>query len=134
MNRKHLLAVVATIAMPAILASCGKETVIREVLVTSPPATGAPAEPVEQNKYDQYIDFVLDNSGQAREWAESDLIETATLVCGAFDDGASLDSVVTVFSNNSSGDYDNELFAAIIGGAVTYICPEWQSYVNSQLS
>ena len=136
MKAKYLLFIPLVFSLVWALTSCGKETVIREVLVTTPtPATEAPAETQpKSNKYDQYIEFVLDNSGQARDWTESDLIETATLVCGAFDDGASLDSVVTVFSNNSSGDYDNELFAAIIGGAVTYLCPEWQGYVNSQLS
>ena len=134
MKFKNLPIIPVVLISVGLLASCGKETVIKEVLVTAPPATEVPAEIVKENKYDQYINFVLDNSGQARDWTESDLIETATLVCGAFDDGASLDSVVTVFSNNSSGDYDNELFAAIIGGAVTYLCPEWQGYVNSQLN
>lgn len=136
MKSKHLLFIPLVFSLIWALTSCGKETVIREVLVTTPtPATEAPAETQpESNKYDQYIDFVLDNSGQAREWSDSDLIETATLVCNAFDNGASLDSIVTVFSDNSTGTYDDELFAAIIGGAVTYICPEWQDYVNSQLS
>lgn len=134
MNYKRLLTIATATVMPLALVSCGKETVIKEVLVTIPPTTAAQSEPVEQNKYDKYLDFVLDNSGQAREWRESDLIETATLVCGAFDGGASLSGVVGVFSDNSTGSYDDELFAAIIGGAVTYICPEWASYVDSQLS
>lgn len=134
MNYKRLLTIATATVMPLALVSCGKETVIKEVLVTIPPTTAAQSEPVEQNKYDKYLDFVLDNSGQAREWKESDLIETATLVCGAFDGGASLSGVVGVFSDNSTGSYDDELFAAIIGGAVTYICPEWASYVDSQLS
>lgn len=134
MNYKRLLTIATATVMPLALVSCGKETVIKEVLVTIPPTTAAQSEPVEQNKYDKYLDFVLDNSGQAREWKESDLIETATLVCGAFDGGASLSGVVGVFSDNSTGTYDDELFAAIIGGAVTYICPEWASYVDSQLS
>ena len=90
MNYKRLLTIATATVMPLALVSCGKETVIKEVLVTIPPTTAAQSEPVEQNKYDKYLDFVLDNSGQAREWKESDLIETATLVCGAFDGGASL--------------------------------------------
>lgn len=138
MKAKHLLLIPLIFSLVWALTSCGKETVIREVLVTTPtPATEAPMETlpaVKGNKYDKYLDFVLDNSGQAREWKESDLIETATLVCGAFDGGASLSGVVGVFSDNSTGTYDDELFAAIIGGAVTYLCPEWASYVDSQLS
>ena len=128
--KKMLLTTCVVIA----LAGCGKETVIKEVLVTTPP-TEAPAPAVEpdSNKYDQYLDFVNDNSAQARQWTEADLLEMATLVCGAFDNGASLSAVVDVFSNSSTGRYDDELFAAIIGGSVTYLCPEYQSMVQSQL-
>lgn len=138
MKYKYLLFIPLIFLIVSLLASCGKETVIREVLVTTPtPATEAPVEtlPVyKENKYDKFVAFVNNNSGQARSWNESDLIELASLTCEAFDNGASLSQVIDVFSSSSSGKYDDELYAAIIGGAVTYICPEWAGYVDSQLS
>lgn len=138
MKAKHLLFIPLVFSLVWALTSCGKETVIREVLVTTPtPTTEAPVETlpaVKENKYDKFLDFVNDNSGQARSWNDSDLIELATLTCEAFDNGASLAQVIDVFSNSSAGKYDDELYAAIIGGAVTYICPEWAGYVDSQLS
>lgn len=116
------------------LVSCGKETIIKEVLVTTPPTEAPATTPqVEDNKYDQYLAFVNNNSAQARQWTDADLLEMATLVCGAFDGGASLAAVIEIFSDSSTGRYDDELYAAIIGGSVTYLCPEWRSYVNSQI-
>ena len=112
------------------LSACGKETV-REVLVTTPP-TEAPA--VEVNKYDQYLEVLYNESAQARSWDEADLLEFGTVVCESFDNGATLDSVLTTMSNYSSGKYDDELFAAVIAAAVMHLCPEWQAYVSAQLS
>ena len=112
------------------LSACGKETV-REVLVTTPP-TEAPA--VEVNKYDQYLEVLYNESAQARSWDEADLLEFGTVVCESFDNGATLDTVLTTMSNYSSGIYDDELFAAVIAAAVMHLCPEWQAYVSAQLS
>jgi hypothetical protein len=112
------------------LSACGKETV-REVLVTTPP-TEAPA--VEVNKYDQYLEVLYNESAQARSWDEADLLEFGTVVCESFDNGATLDTVLTTMSNYSSGKYDDELFAAVIAAAVMHLCPEWQAYVSAQLS
>ena len=112
------------------LSACGKETV-REVLVTTPP-TEAPA--VEVNKYDQYLEVLYNESAQARSWDEADLLEFGTVVCESFDNGATLDTVLTTMSNYSSGKYDDELFAAVIAAAVMHLCPEWQAYVGAQLS
>lgn len=115
------------------LAACGKET-IREVLVTTPP-TEAPATTLPQaNKYDNYLITLYENSAQARSWTDSDLLEFGTIVCESFDNGATLDSVLTTMSNYSTGKYDDELFAAVIASAVMHLCPEWQSYVSAQLS
>lgn len=112
------------------LAACGKETV-REVLVTTPP-TEAPA--VELNKFDQYLLDVRSESAQARTMSDQDLLKFGTLICDAFDAGNSLDSIVTLLSSYSSGTYDTDLYAMIIVGAVTNICPEWASYVTAASS
>jgi hypothetical protein len=115
------------------LAACGKET-IREVLVTTPPteapATTAPAS----NKYDDYLVTLYDNSAQARSWSDSDLLEFGTIVCGSFDAGATLDTVLNTMSKYSTGKYDDEFYAAVIASAVMHLCPEWYNYVNSVTS
>lgn len=118
------------------LSGCGKETIIREVVVTSPPATEAPVTELPKNidKYDSYLRMVLGYSAQANSLTDDQLIRLGTAVCDEFDLGASLDRVIDIFAAYSEGSYDSELFAGIIGSAVTYLCPEYQNYVNSELS
>ena len=119
------------IASLTILAGCGKET-IREVLVTTPP-TEAPAAP-EANKFDQYLDMLYNESAQARSWREADLLELGTTVCQAFDQGATINGLIAIFIENSTGNYDNELYSAVIAGSVIFLCPEWANYVKEQVS
>ena len=130
---KYKLLFVSIILAIIALAGCGKETVIKEVLVTTPP-TEVPVAAPSSNKYDDYLAAVLGNSAQARTWRESDLLELGTTVCQTFDEGGTLEGVITIFSQNSTGKYDDELFSAIIAGSVIYLCPEWADYVNSLLS
>lgn len=119
------------IASLTILAGCGKET-IREVLVTTPP-TEAPAAP-EANKFDQYLDMLYNESAQARSWTEADLLELGTTVCQVFDQGGTIDGLIAVFNESSTGNYDDELYSAVIAGSVIFLCPEWANYVKEQLS
>ncbi|MEB3192526.1 MAG: DUF732 domain-containing protein [Snowella sp.] len=123
---------ITTIAAASILSACGQKEVIREVLVTTPPTTMAP-EP-ELNKFDQYLEMLYNESAQARSWNESDLLELGTTVCEVFDTGGTIEGVINIFSQNSSGAYDDELFSAVIAGSVIYLCPEWADYVQSQLN
>ena len=119
------------VASLTILAGCGKET-IREVLVTTPP-TEAPVTP-EANKFDQYLDMLYNESAQARSWAEEDLLELGSTVCQAFDEGGTIDGIISIFNENSTGNYDDELYSAVIAGSVIFLCPEWADYVKEQLS
>lgn len=122
------------IAFAAIsLAACGKET-IREVLVTTPPTEAPQTSAAIANKYDNYLTALYDHSAQARTWDENDLLKLGTLVCQTFDNGGTLDMVLNVFSQYSSGRYDDELFSAIIAASVIHLCPEWTNYVSIQLS
>jgi hypothetical protein len=120
------LAIVASI-----LVGCGQKETIREVLVTTPP-TEAPAP--ELNKFDQYLDMLYNESAQARSWTEADLLELGTTVCEVFDQGGTIDGLIEVFNENSSGNYDDELYSAVIAGSVIFLCPEWADYVKEQLS
>ena len=119
------------IASLTILAGCGKET-IREVLVTTPP-TEAPAAP-EANKFDQYLDMLYNESAQARSWREADLLELGTTVCQVLDQGGTLNGLIAIFNENSTGNYDDELYSAVIAGSVIFLCPEWANYVKEQVS
>ena len=112
------------------LAACGKETV-REVLVTTPP-TEPPV--VELSKFDQYLEFLYVEAAQSRSWSEDQLLELGTTVCQVFDQGGTVQGLITIFNNNSSGKYDDEFYASIIAGSVLYLCPEYQTLVHAQLS
>jgi hypothetical protein len=123
-----------------ILVSCGKETVIREVLVTLPPntveettTTTTKYVPPSRNKFDEYLYDLKEYSGQANTLDDSFLIEFGSTVCSAFDKGVSLNEVVELLSEYSSGDYDDKLYAGIIMSAVVNICPEHRALVESQL-
>lgn len=128
--KKHLLAVCAS---ALILSACGKETIVKEVLVTTPPVEVTEAPETDVNKFDAYLELLYSNSAQARNWDDADLLELGTIVCETFDDGGTLDQVLTVFSNNSTGKYDDELYSAVVAGAVMFLCPEWADYVQSQI-
>lgn len=132
--KKHLLA----IAMSAIiLSACGKETIIREVVVTAAPVesttTTTTTQAPQETKFDRYLNELYQYSGQARSWDEADLLEFGSIVCDSFDAGNSLDDIVGVMSEYSSGSYDDELFAGIILSSVVHLCPEHESYVQAQL-
>lgn len=126
------LKIAASTAIVLALAGCGQKETIREVLVTTPPATEAPAP--ELNKFDQYLEMLYNESAQARSWTESDLLELGTTVCEVFDTGGTIEGVIEIFSNNSTGAYDDELYSAVIAGSVLFLCPEWAAYVQSQLN
>ncbi len=124
--KKVILTALAVLSLTA----CGKET-IREVLVTTPP-TEAPV--VELSKFDQYLEFLYVEAAQSRSWSEDQLLELGTTVCQVFDQGGTVQGLITIFNNNSSGKYDDEFYASIIAGSVLYLCPEYQTLVQAQLS
>lgn len=131
---KHVKLSIA-IAGLLMLQACTGKTVIKEVLVTSPTTVAAPVvteAPAKQtNKYDDYLAGLRDYSGKANSMTDAELIEFADLVCAVFDEGYSLDDVVGVFAENSTGQTDNQLYAGIIGGAVAHICPEYAGLLES---
>jgi hypothetical protein len=124
--KKVILTALAVLSLTA----CGKETV-REVLVTTPP-TEAPV--VQLSKFDQYLEFLYVEAAQSRSWSEDQLLELGTTVCQVFDQGGTVQGLITIFNNNSTGKYDDEFYASIIAGSVLYLCPEYQTLVQAQLS
>lgn len=97
-----------------------------------PPQTLPPAS-AAANKYDNYYEHVLNNSGRANTMAKADVIELGDLVCSALDEGNSIRAVVNLMSSYSSGTQDSEYFASVIFGAVTYLCPEYTADMRAFL-
>ena len=109
--------------------SSSEKTVVAVETTEAP----APAE-TSPNKYNQYYEHVLNNSGIANTWTKAKVIEFGDLVCQALDEGNSVASVVAVVSNASDSNSDAELGAAVIYGAVTYLCPEYDAMMQAYLS
>lgn len=106
--------------------------------MTSAPDTTRAPEPVitapAVNKYDAYYEHVLNNSGQANTADKSDVIEFGDLVCQSLDNGKSVAAVTEVVANASSSTSDMELGAAVIYGAIKYLCPEYDAMLQAYLS
>ena len=114
------------------LSACGTTTIVREVPASTAPVPIVTAAVV--NKYDKYYEYVLNNSGQANTSSKADIIEMGDLVCGALDKGNSIDAIVRVLSRASTGQSDNELYAAVVYAAITYLCDEYSGQLNAYLS
>ena len=122
------------------LSACGSTTVIREVTATTEKLTVEtyPPEPVQEapkaNKYDLYYQHLLDNSGQAQTSSKATLIELGDLTCGALERGNSVAAVVDVLNDASSGKSDTDLYASVLVGAVSYLCPEYARELKAYLT
>jgi hypothetical protein len=107
-------------------------------VTTNPPAsaetnvTMAPA-PVT-NKYDDYMNHVLNNSGQANSWGKAKLIEFGDLVCQALDEGNSVGQVANLLSSYAKTTSDMQMFAAVMYGAIKHICPQYMPDLNYYLN
>ena len=112
------------------LSACGTKTIIREVASTT---TDAPYVSPVTNKYDDYYTHVLNNSGKANSMAKSEIIEFGDVVCEALDKGRTVAWIVSFLEDYADSTSDNEFFASIIFGAVTYICAEHQEKLQNYL-
>jgi hypothetical protein len=124
-----VLAIVVLVVIFSVPSSDTPETVDAPVpspIVTEPPAS--------TNKYDDYMDHVLNNSGKANSWSKSDIIEFGDLVCQALDEGNSVRAVVNLLNGYASTTSDVELFASVMTGAVIYICPEYKASMSAYLN
>ena len=118
--------------MLVIIAPGDKEVAPTATAAPAPVQTYAPAPAV--NKYDAYLEHVYNNSGQANSMTRAKLIEYGDIICEALDRGNSIAWIVNYLSNGSSGQSDNELYASIIYGAITYICDEYKGDLNLYLN
>ena len=104
------------------------------VMQVTQPAAAVETPVQSSNKYDDYYEHVLSNSGQAQTTSKSDVIELGDLVCGALDKGNTFSAVTSTLSDVADGQTDTEYYAAVVTGAVKYICPEYFSALESYLN
>jgi hypothetical protein len=129
-----IMALIAAVALliGILLASAGKTS---DSTVTTPPApvqTYAPAPVV--NKYDAYLNHVYNNSGQANTISKENLITYGDNICHSLDAGKTIGWIVNYLSSSAGGQSDNELFASVVYGAITYLCDEYKGDLNLYLS
>lgn len=139
--KKQVFAIMFLLAVSALLLgiliapgnsdkSSNPTTVVTQPVVVTLATTPLPVV----NKYDQYLEHVYNNSGQANTMSKADLIELGDLICQRLDEGNSIRTIVSVVSNAASTNSDMELGAAAIYGAVHYICSEYISDLNAYLN
>jgi len=137
-NKKNLaiafLVVSIVILILAIAIPGDKDTSPATTAAPAPVITNPPYTPPAENKYDQYMNHVLNNSGQANTWSKADVIEFGDLVCQALDKGNTIPSVVNLLESYTKTDSDVEFFASVVYGAINYVCPEYKYALNEYLA
>lgn len=125
-----LIAAVALLL--GILIASNRKSSTPTITTTTVPVTVTEAPTL--NKYDQFLEHMYNNSGTANTTSKADLISYGNIVCGALDQGRSIRFIVNYLSNRSTGRADNELYAALIYGSITYLCPEYTGDLHLYLN
>ena len=125
--KKVTALVIASLALSA----CGTKTIVKEV---SPAPTSPPITKPATNKYDDYVGFVRNNSGQGYTASTSEIVEAGDLVCSALDSGRSVQSVAKMMEELANTASDIEVYAAVLFGAVQYLCPEYYIQMSEYLA
>jgi hypothetical protein len=129
-----IMALIAVVALliGILLASSQNDSSPPDTTPAPAPVITLPSAPAV-NKYDNYYNHVINNSGKANTWTKADVIEYGDLVCQSLDNGSSINQVVSVISNASSSTSDAELGASVVFGAITYLCDEYKYDLNVYL-
>ena len=126
-------AVVITALIVFGLSSSGKSsTDVADTTVNTVPYVTTP-EPAS-TKYDKYYGHVLNNSSQANTMDKADILSYGDTICSALNKCQSIPKIVRFLSDRSTGETDSALYASVIFGAITYICPEYQSDLETYLA
>ena len=137
-NMKQMAAIVFLIGAVAlligILIAPGDKSSAPDTTIKSAPVITASPAPVV-NKYDQYLEHVYNNSGQANTISKATLIEYGDTICQALDQGKTVAWIVNYLTVNGSGKQsDVELYASVVYGAIHYICSEYTGDLNLYLN
>jgi hypothetical protein len=85
-----------------------------------------------RNKYDDYYQSVLNASGMANSESKASVLEFGDFVCSLLDDGFSVGDILEEMRKYTTGSmFTSEYAAAVMLGAVTYLCPEYKVLVEN---
>ena len=86
------------------------------------------------NKYDNYYQYVRNESGMANSESKAMVIEFGDYVCGLFDSGASVEQIIDEMRKYTVGsEFVSEYATAVLFGATTYLCPEYKALIKDYL-
>lgn len=123
--------VTSIVIMALGLTACGTTTVIREVAPsTTTPVVTTPAV----NKYEEYIFFVQSKSGQAQFESAQDMIGVADTICASLISGKTVSEISNTLNSTAVNDSVLTLYAAMMYGAIKYICPEYMPALTAYLN
>jgi hypothetical protein len=124
MNKiKRIAVIIAPIALA--LTACGMGSAAKETVTISAPAPYAPADDVSG-----FLAHIYANAPITKGVDSATLVDAARGICKTFSAGA---SVADVISLSVSSGLDSNTTAALISGAVLYLCPEYTDIVKAQL-
>lgn len=136
---KVIAGAVAVLPVLVLLTACGggresapAPTVTVTQQIPEPDAL-APVPPQEEDLYgdlEGIVTFVRDQDSSFYAVSEATIVEVGSQICLTIGSGASLESIIGAAVD--SGLTSNQT-AAIIVGAVMFICPEYQSVIQNQL-
>jgi hypothetical protein len=117
----------------ALLLGACTETVVREVPATDPPRTSVEQKPVD-DPMREYLDYVNANATNALYVEDSVIAEAGNLICQALDEGSSFTDITLMLDELSTSEDDSMLYAAMLYGAVQYLCPEYKSALDRYIA
>lgn len=123
LNKKNLtifglIAAISVLVIALIISNKGSDSSSSSTTDTTVSSiSNTPVTAPAQNKYDQYINHVLNQSGKANTWTDANLIEFGDLVCQSLDNGSSIRQVVDILGRNVRNDSDVVFFASVVRGA-----------------
>jgi len=126
------------IATVIFLTSCGKETIIEEVMpisVTVVPVTTTVPPVTTAEEYNLYLNWIDDRSrGISKSANILFIIGVGNQVCLGFDRGASINQIVSKMNENLTTYADKSFTGNILLSAIFYLCPEYISHLETHLN
>ena len=118
------------------LAACGTPTIVVQSPTTAPAATSAapaPAPAAASNPEADFLDHVDSTVGYTGS-TDATLVAAGESVCDFLDAGGTPVEVIGMAVEAADGGAGREAIAAVVSGAVTYLCPRHYDAMRSAVS
>ena len=120
------------------LAACGTPTIVVQAPTTAPAATSAapapaPAPAAASNPEADFLDHVDSMVGYTGSTDDA-LVTAGEAVCDFLDEGGTPVEVIGMAVEAADNEAGQEAIAAVISGAVTYLCPRHYDAMRSAVS